>query len=224
MSSDRGHELVNDLLSNLIYAVVVVTVFRELAGGLEVNNDAVLISDGLNLRILDSGKGVSHDGETCNTCCEVTLNVSVMESHLCSLIAVLVMHVVDDVQCIYIHVCLPLEHVDELIHNIIVIQYIAADGTVLRTNLLLGNFVNTAVQSVQQTFSNVSTCTEELHLFTDNHGGYAASDTVVITVCHSHQVVVLVLDGRGLDGHLRAVLLPVLRKSGGPENCQVRLG
>ncbi len=145
MSSDRGHELVNDLLSDLIYAVVVVAIFRELAGCLEVNDDAVLVSDRLNLRVLDSGKGVSHDGETCNTCCEITLNISVMESHLCSLIAVFVMHVVDDVQCIYIHVCLPLEHVNELIHNVVIIENVAGNRTVLRTNLFLGNFVDTAV-------------------------------------------------------------------------------
>lgn len=36
MSSDRCHELVNDLLSDLIYAVIVITIFREVAGCLEV--------------------------------------------------------------------------------------------------------------------------------------------------------------------------------------------
>ena len=68
-----------------------------------------------------------------------------MKSHLCSLIAVLVMHVVDDIQCIYIYICLPLHHIDELAHYIIIIKNVAFNRTILRTNLLLGNFVYTTV-------------------------------------------------------------------------------
>ena len=223
MSSDSGHELMNDILCNGVYTVIIITVFREVAGGLEVNDNAVFVTNNFNLSVLDSGQGVSYDRQTCNTCCEVSLNVSVMKSHLCSLVAVLVVHVVDDVQGVNVNVSLPFDHVDELIHYIIVIQNIAYNRTIFRTNLFLGNFVNTTVQSVQQTLSQVSTSTEELHFFTDNHGRYAASDTVVITVGNSHQVVVLILDRRSLDRHLSTVSLPVLRKSGRPQNCQVRL-
>ena len=224
MSSYSGHEGMNSPLSDLVYAIIIITVLREVAGCLEVNDDAVLITDRLNLCVLDSGQGVSNDRQTCNTGSKVSLNVSVMKSHLCSLIAVLVMHIVDDVQSIYIYVCLPLDHVNELAYNIIIVQNIADNRTILRTNLLLGNFVYTAVESVQQTLSKVSTSAEELHFLTDNHGGYAACDTVVIAMSYSHQVVVLVLDGRGCDGDLSTVLLPALGKSGGPENCQVGLG
>ena len=39
----------------------------------------------------------------------------------------------------------------------------------------------------------------------------------------THQIVVFVLDGRGLDGHLRAVTLKADREPGGPEHGQVRL-
>ena len=49
-----GHELVNDHLSDLVYAVIIVTILRELAGGLEVGDDTVLITDNFNLSILDS--------------------------------------------------------------------------------------------------------------------------------------------------------------------------
>ena len=146
-----------------------------------------------------------------------------MKSHLCSLIAVFVMHVVDDVECIDIHVCLPLHHIHEFAVNIVIVKHIACYRTVLRTNLLLCNFVDTAVQRIEQALCKVCTSAEELHLLTDDHGRYAACDTVVVAVCHAHQIIVLVLDRRSLDGHLCAVSLPVLRKPCRPEYCQVRL-
>ncbi len=133
------------------------------------------------------------------------------------------MHVVDDVECIDIHVCLPLHHIHEFAVHIVIVKHIACDRAVLRTNLLLCNLIHTAVQRVEQALCKVCTSAEELHFLADDHGRYAACDTIVITVCHSHQVVVLILDRRSLDRHLSAVSLPVLRKSCGPEYCQVRL-
>ena len=124
------------------------------------------------------------------------------------------MHVVDDVEGIYINLSLPLHHIDELVHNIIIVKDVTGYRAILRSDLLLGNFIDTAVKSVKETLSKVSTCSEELHLFTDDHGGYAASDTVIIAVNNSHEIVVLVLDGRCGDGDLSAVLLPALGKSG----------
>ncbi len=53
MSSDRCHELVNDILCDQVNAVVVVTILRELACRLEVNDDAVLVADCLHLCVLD---------------------------------------------------------------------------------------------------------------------------------------------------------------------------
>ncbi len=53
MSSDRCHELVNDILCDQVNTVVVVTIFRELACRLKINDDAVFVADRLNLRILD---------------------------------------------------------------------------------------------------------------------------------------------------------------------------
>ncbi len=49
----------------------------------------------------------------------------------------------------------------------------------------------------------VCTRTEELHLFTNDHRAYAASNSVVIVVVEvrTHQVIVLILQRRGVDGH-----------------------
>ena len=132
------------------------------------------------------------------------------------------MHIVDNVQGIYIYICLPLQHVDELAPNIIIVKHIACHRTIFRTYLLLGNFIHTAVQSIQQTFCNICTCAEELHFLADYHGRYTAGDAIVITMCYSHQIIILVLDGRSLDGHLCTVSLPAFRKPGRPQYSQVR--
>lgn len=42
-------------------------------------------------------------------------------------------------------------------------------------------------------------------------------------MCHTHQIVVLILEGRGVDGQLCTVVLECLRQSLGPQNSQVRL-
>ena len=144
VSSDSRHKLVDDILRDVVNAVVVVAVFREVAGRLKVYDDAVL-ADYFDFRVLDRGQGVSHDGQTCNARCEVALHIPVVQSHLSPLIAVLVVHVVDDVQRVHIDVSLPLHHVHEFIHHVVVLKDVAAHRTVLGSDLLLCHFVNTAV-------------------------------------------------------------------------------
>ena len=92
-----------------------------------------------------------------------------MKSHLNSLIRILIVHIVDNVQCIYIQTSQPLHHIVILSHYIIIIEVIACNRTILRTYLYLKSFVNTAVDSIKQALSKVSSCTEELHFLTDPH-------------------------------------------------------
>lgn len=54
--ADVLHELVHNVVSDLVDAVVVVTVLGELALGLEVDDDAVLVTDGVDLGVLDGGQ------------------------------------------------------------------------------------------------------------------------------------------------------------------------
>ena len=147
-----------------------------------------------------------------------------MQSHLQLLVAVLVVHVVDDVQSVYVHTGQPTHHIVVAFHNLVVIQILGGDGAVLGADLLTADFVHTAVDGVQKALGQVSTGAEELHLLADTHGGYAAGDGVVVTVGEAHQIVVLVLNGRGLNGGLGAEALEVLGQIHRPQNGQVRLG
>ena len=134
------------------------------------------------------------------------------------------MHVVDNVQCSNVLFRQPVHEVIHAIHDFVIVQHIAFDWFRLRTNLHFQFFINAAVDCVQHGFRQVCTRTEELHLFTNNHWAYAACDSVVIVVeVRTHQVIVLVLQRRGVDGHFSGEFLEVQRQFFRPQNGDVRL-
>ena len=129
--ADVLHELVHDIVGEDVDAVVVVAVLGEVALDLEVDDDALLVANGMNLRVLDGGQGIGDNGEACDTGSEPAVNVLVVQGHLDALVAVLVMHVVDDVQRVHVHAGQPLHHVLVLLHDVVEVQGIALDGTEL---------------------------------------------------------------------------------------------
>ena len=154
---------------------------------------------------------------------EPAVHVLVVQSHLDALVAVLVMHVVDDVERVDIHAGKPLDHVLVLGHHVVEVQGVALDRAELRADLLLGDLVHAAVERVEEALGQVGAGAKELHLLAHAHGGHAAGDGVVVTVVHAHDVVVLVLDGRGGDGGLGAELLEGRGQLGGPRDGEVGL-
>ena len=63
----------------------------------------------------------------------------------------------------------------------------------LRTYMLAGPFIYTSVESQQQDLGQVTSGSEELHLFAHLDSRYTACDGVVFTVSRSHLVIVFVL-------------------------------
>ena len=133
------------------------------------------------------------------------------------------MHIVDDVQGVHINARQPLHHIIECVNYLIIFKHVAVIFSVLRPHLFSGLLIHAAVEGIEQALRQVGAGAEELHFLTDAHGRNAAGDAVVVSVHGAHQVVVFVLDGRGLDGHLRTVTLKADREPGGPEHGQVRL-
>ena len=119
-----------------------------------------------------------------------------MERHLKCLVIVLVVHVVDDMQSIGIGAGQPTHHLLKLLHHHIVVQHIVGDGCISGSYLVTAALIATTVDGIEQALGQVGTSAEELHLLTYLHRRYAASDAVVVTVIHTHEVVILVLDGR----------------------------
>ena len=71
------------------------------------------------------------------------LNVCVDQGHLCCLIVVFIMHVVDHVQCINIQLGQPLHHLVIFLHYFIVIKVLGSNWLVSRSYLLLCVFSST---------------------------------------------------------------------------------
>ena len=147
-----------------------------------------------------------------------------MESHFESFVAILVVHVVDDAEGVAVNASQPAHHLLELSHYLIVIEVFASDSREEGRNLLAVEFIDTTVDGIEKTLSEVGASTEELHLLTDAHRRYAACNTVVVTVVRTHKVVVFVLDGRSCDRHLSAILLPVFGKTSRPKHSEVGFG
>ena len=139
------------------------------------------------------------------------------------------MHVLDEVQDVYVEPCQPVHHQVELVHDLIVVEYLRRDGRVLRADLhvlavLRQEFlVLAAVDGVEQALGKVGTRAEELHLLARLRGGDAAADAVVVAPDRLHHIVVLILDGGRRDGDAGGVLLEVFRQCRGVEHRQVRL-
>ena len=87
--------------------------------------------------------------ETSNTGSECTSDIGIDQSHFSSLIEVLVMHILDQVQGIYIYAYQPVHHYLVLTDHFIIIKVFRSNWCVLWTNLLFGLHITSTVHSVQ---------------------------------------------------------------------------
>ena len=218
------HETFYQVNRHVINTRIVVTELRVFTFDFEVNGQAVFVTNRFNFRIFDSRQGVSRNGQASNTACHGTNDVTVVQRHQRGFVAVLVVHVMDNVQGGDILLSQPVHEVIHTLHHFVEVQNVAFDWFRFRTNLHFQFFINAAVDSVQHSFREVSTSTEELHLLTNNHRAYAACDSVVVVVeVRTHQVIVLVLQRRGIDRHFSGEFLEVQRQFFRPQNGDVRL-
>ena len=86
-----------------------------------------------------------------------------------------------------------------------------------------GVLTTSAVDGKQQGFRQVAACTEELDLLSDFLVRHAAGDSVVVRLAHfTHQVVVLILDGRSVDRNFSTEFFERFRQFRAPQYSQVR--
>ena len=103
-----------------------------------------------------------------------------MQRHLDRLVAVLVVHVVDDVERVDIRLRQPVHHPFVAVDDLVIVQILASDGRELRADLLARHLVASAVQGVEQTLHRVHAGAEELHLLAEPHRRHAAGDRAVV--------------------------------------------
>ncbi len=209
--------------ADLVGAVVVVAVLREVALHLKAGGKTGLVAHHLDFSVLDGTQGVDDVGEACDAGGKGTADIGINEGHLGFLIVVLVVHILDQVQHVDVQAGQPVQHLDILGQDLVIVQVLAGDGGVVGAALLMALLVHAAVDGVQQALGQIGAGTEELHLLAGLGGRHAAADGVIIAPDGLHDVIVLVLDRAGVDGHLGGVLLEVLGQGGGVEYGQVGL-
>ncbi|MPN03328.1 hypothetical protein SDC9_150555 [bioreactor metagenome] len=104
------------------------------------------------------------------------------------------MHIVNDIQCINIQLSQPIAEDIKFTDNFIIIQIFTGNRGVFRSYLLAGFLIFTAVNRIEQGLGKISPGSEELHLFTNPHGGYATGNSVIIAVFQTHDIIILILD------------------------------
>ena len=206
-----------------ICPVIVVAVAGEVALHLEVRGVAVLIPDDLDLGILDGAQGVHHMAEACNAGGEGTAHVGIDQGHLAGFVVILVVHIVDQVQGVYIEPCQPLHSQIELLLDLVVVQVFGLNAAGVGGHLLLMLQVPAAIDGVQQGLGQVGTGAEELHFLAGLGCGDTAADGVVIAPDRTHNLVILILNGRGGHGDVGAVFLEVLRQPGSVQHGHIGL-
>ena len=86
-----------------------------------------------------------------------------------SLIAVLIVHIVDNVEGVDVKSCQPLHHIHVLFPYVIEVEVLSVNRSEFRTYLESETLVHTAVYSVEQALCKVCSCTEELHFLANDH-------------------------------------------------------
>ena len=135
------------------------------------------------------------------------------------------MTVVNNVERLHIGAHHPVQHFLVTFPHIIEVQGTVANDTFISGHYLLaGYFVASTVNRVKQGFSRVYPRAEELHLFTDSHGGNATGNGSVIAPLAANLIIGFILDRGSFDGNLRAELFIAFRQTRGPENSDIGFG
>ncbi|MNI64050.1 hypothetical protein D3C73_1194660 [compost metagenome] len=117
-----------------------------------------------------------------------------MQRHQRGFVAVLVVHIVNDVQRTDVLHGQPVHKVVQALHHHVVIQHVIHQRRSFRPDLDFQLLIHTAVDCVQQCFGEVGTRTKELHLFADDHRADAAGNGIVIAFkVSAHQIVIFIL-------------------------------
>ena len=114
--------------ADLIGTVVIVAVLGEVALHLIAGGQAGLVAHDLDLGVLDGAQGVDDVGEACNAGGKGAAHIGVDQGHLGFLVVVLVVHILDQVQHVDVQACQPVQHLDILGQDLVIVQVLAGDG------------------------------------------------------------------------------------------------
>ena len=218
------HEGFEQPYSDFVSSFVVVAIAWEVTFGLIVLGKARLIAYNMHLGILDCTDRINHMAEACNTRCERTTHICVDKSHFGSLIEVLIVHVMDKVQCLHIDARKPVKHIIKAWHELFIGNHIGCNGAISRAYLLASATVDTAVNGIKHCLGKVGTRSEELHFLTCLRSTDTATYRIVITPNRSHHIVIFILNGTCCYRNLGCIVAETFRKSAAVEHREIGFG
>ena len=218
------HEGLKQPDGNRVGALVVVAVAGEIAFGFIVLGESCLVSHDVYLRILDGADGIHDVTEACDARCERPAHVGVDKCHLCCLVEVLVVHVMDEVERFHVDAGQPLEHGVETRHEFVVGEHVGRDRAVSRTDLLACAAVNTTVNGIKKGLCEVRPRAEELHFLSRLRRAHATTYRIVVSPNRSHHIVIFILYGACRNRNLGGVMAKCLGKSAAIEHREVGFG
>ena len=178
--ADLAHHLRDQQLGDVVGLVFVVAVAGVFALDLEVDDQPALVAHRPDLRVLDRRQAVGGVRKAGDAAGHGAQDVAVVQRHLDRLVAVLVVHVMDDVQRVDVGLREPVQHRIEAPQHLVVVEHLGGDRREHRPDLFAGDLVAAAVQRVQQRLRQVHARAEELHLLADAHRRDAAGDRAVV--------------------------------------------
>ena len=213
-----------DLLpGNAVNPVIVIAELRKFPLCYISCNKAFFIADRLNRRVFYSRKRICQDGKPRDAESHKAADIRIVQSHLCFLVSIFIMHIMNHIQGIDIGFRKPCPVKIQQFQNLAVFQNIPFIRGTDRAELLAGFFVASAVEAHQQKFRDVCPCAEILHFLADAHSRNTAGDGVIITGYSAHHIIVFILDSISVAGYFSGEFFEVFRQRFGPENGQVRL-
>ena len=143
------HKAFNQVAGNAVYALVVVAVLRIFTVDFKVHRQAVFVTDWFHAGIFDGRQGVRRHRQARDAACHSAIDITIVQRHQRSFVAVLVVHVVNDIQRADVLYRQPVHEVVEAIHHFVVVQHVIHQRSRFRANLNLQLLVHSAVDCVQ---------------------------------------------------------------------------
>ena len=131
--SELCYKLMCNISCNEVNCIIVVAVFREVTCCFKINDKAVLILYGTDAGIFYCRKGVCYNGKSRYTESHKSADLCVVQRHLCFFISVFIVHIVDNIHCVYIKSCKPLHINGETLFDLCNIKLVAVHYGHLRT-------------------------------------------------------------------------------------------
>ena len=209
----------------LVYPVVVVSIAREFAFNVETFGKTDFVTVCGYFCIFNRRQRIGCNRQSCRSVCQIDTGIGIDKCHLRFFVIVFVVHVMNDVHRFVVHACDLFQYHFVVCQYLIVIQDIARQHRNAFYHYRPRVFTTSAVYCQQQGFCQVCPGSEELNLTSDILKRYAAGDSVIVGMTYrTHQVVVFVLDRRGVDRNFCTEVLESFGQFGTPQHRHIGFG